>query len=146
MVPRQDPDQQNTTQKERCPPVCWRLKPYNIRYGSAIRPNLVVIISVSTPDGHEVRRNASSNRSWARLVRTYTDAYAHIRTYTDAYARIRTYTHEYAHARIDANIQIYTHMHASVHKSNYPPAPCGHHGCEDHSCSTVLQSCCTCHR
>ena len=56
--------------KKKSLPVRWRSKPYKIRYGSARRPNSVVIISVSAPGGHEVQRNASSNRSWPRLVHT----------------------------------------------------------------------------
>ena len=110
MVPRQDPFPRNTTQKKEGLPVPWRSKPYKIRCGSARRHNFVVILHVSAPDGHEVLRNASSNRSWARLVRTYTDACAHIRTDTDAYARIRTRAHRHK----------YTHIHTYTHRCTHP--------------------------
>ena len=92
---RQDRNGQNNNNKKIKLPVPRRSKPYKIRYGSARRLNCVAIINVSAPDSHEVRRNANSNRSWPRLVRTYTDAYAR----THVYGRIRTYTDEYAQIR-----------------------------------------------
>ena len=138
MVPRQHPDPRNTTRKEKGLPASRRSKPYKTQYGSARRPNFAAIIHVSAPDGHEVLRNTSSNRSWARLVRTYTDACAHIRTYTCARARTRTRAHIHKH----------THIYTPIH--NICTHPCININIRRLLVGTtavriiaVLQSCCS---